>query len=115
MPLVKIKSGMSHGYRDAATGALAYHQAGDEFDATPAEVVSFGDKFEAVSEDAPDENWNVTEITLVPVEDVDATPGARKLAQEHGISLALSGIVGTGKAGKITKADLEALLNGDAQ
>lgn len=38
----------------------------------------------------------------------DATASAIKLADEHGISL--SNIVGTGKDGRITKTDVEAVL-----
>jgi len=107
MPLVRIKPGLSHGYYDPVAQALAYHSAGDEFDATPAEMEAFGDKFILVVGPAPDEPepramW------------VGATPSANKLAQEHSISLPLSGIVGTGKDGRITKADVEALLNGNA-
>jgi len=106
MPLVKVKPGLSHGYYSTVTKALAYHRAGDEFDASPAEMASFGDKFILVVEDEP-------EPLVVEVE-IDATPGARKLAQEHGISLILSGITGSGKDGRVTKADVQAILDGDA-
>ena len=108
MPLVKIKPGLSHGYYSTVTRALAYHRAGDEFDASPAEMAAFGDKFILVEEPAPDE-------PVLPAIEVDATPGARKLAQEHGINLALSSITGSGKDGRITKTDVQAALDGDAQ
>ena len=123
MPLVKIKPGLSHGYYDAATGSHAYHQAGDEFDASPAEMESFGDKFIPVIEIESPVGEIVDEPGLVPGlvkgvmswTEVVATPAARRLAQEHGVGLAWSGIVGSGKDGRITKADVEALLNGDAE
>jgi len=121
MPLVKVKPGLSHGYYDTAVQAHAYHRAGDEFDASPAEMESFSDKFILVVEDEPEMEYSYT----APAEDVRkilaaaakeyATPGARKLAQEHGISLTLSDITGSGRAGKITKADVQRLLDGDAQ
>lgn len=96
MPLVRIKPGLSH----------AHYSAGDVFDASPAEVVSFGDKFILVEEEPE---------SKPPIVEIDATPSARVLAQEHGISLTLSAITGSGKDGRITKADVEALLNGDAE
>ena len=100
MTLVRIKPGLSH----------AHYSAGDEFDASPAEMESFGDKFILVVETKP-----VTVVEMVAMAEVDATPGARKLAEEHGVSLALSAITGTGKGSKITKADVQALLDGDGQ
>lgn len=97
MPLVKIKPGLSH----------ARYSAGDEFDASPAEMESFGDKFILVVE--PEH-----EKPKPPVVETDATLGARKLAQEHGVNLALSGVIGSGKDGKITKADVVTLLDNQA-
>lgn len=105
MPLVKVKPGLSHGYYSTVTKALAYHQAGDEFDASPAEVESFGDKFVLVVESESEP----------PLVKVNATRGAIRLAAEHGISLTLSDIVGTGRNGKIIQADVEALLNYKAE
>lgn len=90
MTLVKIKPGLSH----------SKYSGGDVFDASPAEMVSFGDKFVVVVED--EEEFDV----------VYATPAALSLAEEQGISLSLSDIAGSGKDGKITKADVEALLEG---
>jgi len=99
MPLVRIKPGLSH----------AHYSAGDEFDASPAEVESFGDKFVLVVEDEPKPVRVVTSWT-----EIVATPAARRLAQEHGLSPLLSNIIGTGKNGTITKADVRAMLNGNA-
>lgn len=104
MPLVRIKPNLSH----------AHYSAGDEFDASPAEVESFGDKFILLEEDADELTVTVIEQEITNAladQFVDATPSARKLAAEHGISLALSDITGTGAGGRITKADVEALLN----
>ena len=101
MPLVKVKPGLSHGYYSTVTRALAYHRAGDEFDASPAEMESFGDKFILVEEDEPEP------VTPEPPNvKASATLGARKLAQGHGISLPLSGITGSGKDGRITARDV---------
>ena len=113
MPLVKVKPGLAHGYYDPVAQALAYHSAGDEFDATPAEMEAFGDKFILVVQDDFPEQEVTEMLAAIASQNVDATPSARKLAMEHSISLALSGITGTGKDGRITKADVEALLDGD--
>lgn len=104
MPLVKVKPGLRHGYYDAEPKALAYYSAGDEFDASPAEMESFGDKFILVEESTPEPE----PLTLVAK--VDATRGAVELAREHSLSLALSEVTGTGAGGRITKADVQALL-----
>lgn len=109
MPLVRIKLGLSHGYYDTATQAHAYYRAGDEFNASPAEMTAFGDKFILVVEDEP-EPVQATSWT-----EVVATPAARRLAQEHGVNPSLSNITGTGRRGSITKADVQAVLDGDAQ
>ena len=101
MPLVKIKPGLSH----------AHYSAGEVFDATPAEVESFGDKFILVVEDEPEPGPEPPVTSLHS----SATRGAIALATEHGISLPLSGITGTGQSKRITKADVQRLLNGDAQ
>lgn len=101
MPLVRIKPNVTHRVAEKLL------KAGDEFDASPAEMESFGDKFELVEPEL---------ITPEPpLVKIDATLGARALAQAHSVSLTLSDIVGTGKDGKIVKADVQALLNGDAE
>ena len=101
MPLVKIKPDVTH----RVNGELL--KAGEVFDASPAEMESFGDKFEPVEPEP---------ITPEPpLVKIDATLGARALAQTHGVSLTLSDIVGTGKDGKIIKADVQAMLDGDAE
>lgn len=113
MPLVKVKPGLSHGYYDVGRQSHAYHSAGDVFDATPAELESFGDKFILV-EDFPEQE--VTEmLAAIASQNVDATPSGRKLAMEHGISLALSNIVGTGKDGRITQVDVQAFLTNESE
>jgi pyruvate dehydrogenase E2 component (dihydrolipoamide acetyltransferase) len=47
-----------------------------------------------------------------PTRDVPATPVARKMAETHGVDL--SGIQGTGAGGKITKADVQAIVDSGA-
>jgi len=111
MPLVKIRSNVTH----RVTEKLL--KAGDVFDASPAEMESFGDKFEPVEDD----EWNVTEMVVEETEPklepkpISATRGAIGLAVEHGISLFLSGITGSGRDRRITKADVETFLNNEAE
>lgn len=119
MPLVKIKLGLSHRNSDGEP-----LKAGDVFDASPAEMESFGDKFEPAGEDLEQDvrkilataaaEYEEPEVPIAEVE-INATKGAFGLAAEHGISLALSGIIGTGQDGKIVHRDVKAFLNGDAE
>ena len=118
MPLVKIRLGLSHGYR-AADGSHAYHQAGAEFNASPAEMESFGDKFLLITAEVQSEprppGLLMQPVQPVPLVEINATKGAIRLAQEHGISLTLSDIVGTGTGGRIIKADVKAFLDNEAE
>ena len=95
MPWVRIKDGLAHRNE---SGILA---GGDVAEVSEDELKSFGDKFD-VLDGSPASM------------DVSATLGAVKLAKKHGVSLALSNVQGTGKGGRITKADVEALLDGNA-
>lgn len=52
------------------------------------------------------------EAPAAPDREVLATPSVRKFAREQGIDIAL--VAGTGKAGKITREDVEAFKNGGA-
>ena len=121
MPLVKIKPAVTH----RVDGKLL--KAGEVFDASPAEMESFGDKF-ILAEDEAESVWTLVEdggvgigelfdeleVPVVEVE-INATEGAFGLAEEHGISLALSNVVGTGAGGRIIKADVAAFLNNAAE
>lgn len=102
MPWVRIKEGMTHRSVD---GLL---KGGDVAEVSEAEVVSFGDKFEPLEAEEPSKS----------ALEVLATKAAREYAEEHGISLSLSSIQGTGKDGRITLADVKAALqvgeDGDA-
>jgi len=51
---------------------------------------------------------HLKEALTVSTDDVDATEAAVKLAEEHGVDL--TKIEGSGKDGRITKGDVEALL-----
>jgi pyruvate/2-oxoglutarate dehydrogenase complex dihydrolipoamide acyltransferase (E2) component len=92
MPWVRVKDGVQH----RTLGGIA--SGGDVIEILEAEVVSFGDKFELPEDDES------------PV----ATKAAREYAEEHSISLSLSGIQGTGKGGRITLQDIKAALHGDS-
>jgi len=108
--LVRIKPGLSH----------AHYSAGDVFDASPAEIEAFGDKFERVlpvpPAPLPPPPIVVSEETIGQTatvrQKVEATSKAAALAMEHGVDLA--GVTGTGRDGRITLADVEAVLNGNA-
>lgn len=52
----------------------------------------------------------VSEVMPLPSEPVQASPVARRLAQERGLDLA--NVVGSGPGGRITREDVEAALNG---
>ena len=128
MTLVRVKTGLSH----------AHYEAGEVFDASPAEVVSFGDKFEMVETETetmetapivvgpkgetetPSEDVREVAITDVKVVETvpslevaigdEATPAARRLADEAGLDL--SGVHGTGKDGRVTAGDVRAAMEG---
>lgn len=107
MTLVRIKPGLSH----LIVGKLL--GAGEMFDASPAEMESFGDKFILVVDEV--EQVAMEAPTPPPSDDPPgATRGAIKLAAEHSLSLALSYITGTGAGGRITKADVQAFLANEA-
>ena len=105
MTLVRVKTGLSH----------AHCTAGEVFDASPAEVVSFGDKFEMVETETASEGVGEVAVTAelgesgVAIGD-EATPAARRLADEAGLDL--SGVHGTGKDGRVTAGDVRAVMEG---
>jgi pyruvate/2-oxoglutarate dehydrogenase complex dihydrolipoamide acyltransferase (E2) component len=98
MPWVRIKEGARHRLND---GAEVF--GGAVVEVSEAEVVSFGDKFESLEVKEPSKS------TL----EILATKAAREYAEEHGISLSLSSIQGTGKEGRITLADVKVALQVD--
>jgi len=99
MPLVRIKPGLSH----------AHYTAGEVFVASPAEVVSFGDKFEKVEPEPEPIAPVVADIATVEVVDgYDATPAAIRIAAECGLDL--STVTGAGKDGRVTAGDVRAAM-----
>ena len=106
MPRVRIKPGLTH------TTTEGKHVGGDVVSVTDAEMVSFGDKFALLDDSEMTPHERIIASVARVMADADATPAARKLAAEHGISLA--DVPGTGKDGRITKADVEAKLQEEA-
>jgi len=130
---VKIKPGLSH----------AQYKAGEVFDASPAEVESFGDKFDVVEQyvasdaDTPRlvkiSGPNVVagiftepatfDVDAAPLAnlvqsfgappEINATDAAIKLAAENP-GVVLAEVAGSGKDGRITTADVRKALDGDA-
>ena len=90
MHTVKIKSGCTHRSGKCKAGDVI--QVGDD------ELAAFGDKFELVHQEA---------MIAVEPEEVDATAGAIELAEAVG--LYLPAISGSGRDGRITKSDVEAI------
>ena len=109
MPLVKIKPDVTH----RVNGELL--KAGEVFDASPAEMESFGDKFVLVEDEIEPGKDVGTLHSVTSWTEVVMTTAARRLVQEHGISPSLSNITGTGKNGMITKANVVAFLNNAAE
>lgn len=81
-----------------------------------------GGKTEAREEDAESEDTAKTEAEPAPAEEPEkekeeerttpaASPAARKLMEEH--DLGAADVEGTGKGGRITKADVQAAIGGD--
>ena len=130
---VKVKPGLSH----------AQYTAGEVFDASPAEMESFGDKFDPVENYVPPESKEapipadakigddiIVEAIIEPVAfDVTTAPLAT-LAQAFeslpainatdaainlaaGNSIDLAGVAGTGKDDRITTADVRKALDGN--
>lgn len=102
MPRVRIKPGLTHTTIDGK------HEGGAIVNVTEAEMVSFGDKFELLDGEMTPHQRIVASVAEVMAGSVDATDAARQLAAEHDIPLA--DVTGTGKDGRITKADVEARL-----
>ena len=68
-----------------------------------AQAIALGAVKEEMPRPAPDERKEA-----IPVQDVDATAGARKLADSRGISL--NNIFGSGADGRILKRDVDAVI-----
>lgn len=111
MPRVQIKPGLMHRTPDGE------RRGGDIIDVTDAEVVSFGDKFTLLDDEERTAHQRIVDGVaevmgvgyIEGVADAVATDGARELAAERGIPLA--DMTGTGKDGRIIKADVEAVLH----
>lgn len=102
---VRIKPHCHHRLPEPHGGLGKEYGPGSVIKVTPEEVRDFPDKFELV----PEKEIEPPPVVAEYVEPV-ATPAAFKLAEQKNVDL--SEVEGTGQDGKITKVDVQRVLDG---